>query len=135
MSFLDAFLAPWTDHPSELRELRLEMASTKDVVARLAAATDELANDLSSLRGRIADQDSALAAELDPIVSRLESLGQDPKDPVPDAPSGPVVNPSDNGSTPADQTGDRAPSQDGGLAPGEVSPEDVPDQNASDQNL
>lgn len=131
MGFLDVFLAPWTDHPSELRELRLDMASTKDVVERLAAATDEVANDLSNLRQRIADQDSALAAELDPIVSRLESMGSDPKDPVPDAPADGGNTPaSDAGSVPADSTGDNAPSQDGELAPGEVSPEAVPDENA-----
>lgn len=116
MGFLDVLLAPWTDHPSELRELRLEMASTKDVVARLAAATDELANDLTTLRGKIAAQDSDLAAELDPIVSRLEAMGQDPQNPVP-------ADPSSGGDVPADNSG------------GEVSPEDVPEQNASDGNF
>lgn len=98
MGFLDAFLAPWTDHPSELKELRLIVASTQDVVARLNAATDEIASDLSDLRAKLADQDSALAAELDPIVSRLESMGADPSDPVPapdPAPADPA--PSDGG--------------------------------------
>lgn len=115
MGFLDAFLAPWTDHPSELRELRLNMASTKDMVTRLNAATDELANDLADFRAKVANQDASLAAELDPIVSRLERLGEDPKDPVPDAPAEP--------ETPAEPAPAEGESNDG-----EVSPETIPDE-------
>lgn len=129
MSFLGVILAPWTDHPAELRELRLNMASTKDMVARLNTATDELASDLADFRAKVANQDSALAAELDPIVSRLEEMGQDPKDPVPSNDGTPVENQDGTGSTPAAGTGDEAPSQNDGLGENEVSPETVLDEN------
>lgn len=125
MGFLGTFLAPWTDHPSELRELRLNMASTKDMVARLNAATDELASDLADFRAKVANQDASLAAELDPLVTRLEQMGADPSDPVPSSDS----STGDAGSTPAAGTGDDAPVQNDGLGDGEVSPETVPDEN------
>lgn len=129
MSFLGVILAPWTDHPAELRELRLNMASTKEMVARLKDATDELARDLTAARDKIANQDAELASELDPIVSRLEEMGQDPKNPVPSSDGTPVENQDGTGTTPAAGTGDEAPSQDDQLSEGEVSPETVPDEN------
>lgn len=129
MGFLGVILAPWTDHPHELKELRLHMASTKEMVARLKDATDELARDLTAAREKIASQDSELASELDPIVSRLEEMGRDPQNPVPSNDGTQDGNQDGTGTTPADGTGDEAPSQDDGLAPGEVSPESVPEQN------
>lgn len=139
--------APWWDVFGRLRRLdyhverlMIQLASTKEIVARLKAATDELANDLKAARDKVAEQDSALAAELDPLVARLEEMGSDAKDPVPDAPAtgsgsespagtGEPFNGPGTGTTPADETADDAPTQSGELSENEVSPEAIPDEN------
>jgi hypothetical protein len=76
------------------------MARVDELRTRLAAATDEIARDLEDLRGRLAQQDEALAAELESMVARLEAMGQDPQNPVPDAPAdgGPVGGDSGTGT-------------------------------------
>jgi heme oxygenase len=71
------------------------MASVEDVVSRLNTATTEIAGDLQALRDQLqsvrdeipaaqqAAVDSALT-QLDAPIARLEALGQDPSNPVPD---------------------------------------------------
>lgn len=68
------------------------MARVDEVVTRLSAATDEIARDLSALRDEVANLDAGVAAKFEPLVTRLEEMGQDPQNPVPDAPA-------DNGGT------------------------------------
>jgi hypothetical protein len=63
------------------------MARVDDVIARLGAATDELARDLEALRQEVAGLDESVAAKFEPLVSRLEAMGADDNDPVPDAPA------------------------------------------------
>lgn len=87
----DALYRLWVQHVSEteattlsLQEMRNEMASTDEIVARLGSATDELARDLAALRDEVAGSDAAIAAKFEPLVSRLEQMGADPENPVPD---------------------------------------------------
>lgn len=68
-----------------LLEMRESMATTDELVARLGAATDEIASDLQALRDEVAGLDGAVAAKFEPLISRLESMGQDPENPVPPA--------------------------------------------------
>jgi hypothetical protein len=77
-----SYVLDQTDHVTKIGEVT--MARVDELRARLAAATDEIARDLKDLRGRIAQQDEALAAELEPMVTRLEQMGADPQNPVPD---------------------------------------------------
>jgi len=70
-----------TDAVNELRE---KMASTDELVARFAVATDEIASDLQALRDEVAGLDAGVAAKFEPLVSRLEGLGADPENPVPE---------------------------------------------------
>lgn len=79
-----SYVLDQTDHITRIGEIT--MARVDELRARLAAATDELARDLEDLRGRLAQQDEALATELEPMVARLEAMGKDPQNPVPDAP-------------------------------------------------
>jgi hypothetical protein len=91
------YRAPWTElsdvqrdlarHEIALHELRKHMSAVDDMVARFGAATDEIAADLQALRDEIAGDDAAVAAKFEPLVSRLEALGQDPANPVPEAPA------------------------------------------------
>ena len=75
------------------------MASEQDVqalVARLDTATNSVAATLQTLRDQIADggltkeQEAAAIANLDGAIARLEALGADPNNPVPE-PEPPVV--------------------------------------------
>ena len=70
------------------------MAATDDLVVRLDAATNELAADLAALRDEVAGLDAGVAAKFEPLVSRLEALGQDPTNPVPEPEPSPEDNPS-----------------------------------------
>lgn len=74
------------DQTDEIATLGERMAATDDLVARLDAATNELASDLSALRDEVANLDAGVAAKFEPLVSRLEALGADPSNPVPDQP-------------------------------------------------
>lgn len=67
-----------------LLEMREKMATTDELVARFGAATDEIARDLQALRDEVAGGDAAVAAKFEPLVSRLEAMGADPENPVPD---------------------------------------------------
>jgi hypothetical protein len=78
-----SYVLDQTEHITTIGDV--VMARVDELRTRLAAATDELARDLDDLRGRLAQQDEALAAELEPMVSRLEAMGRDPENPVPDA--------------------------------------------------
>lgn len=99
---LAQILAPWVDHSKILRrldahslkltEMRKTMATIDELVVRLGAATDEIASDLDTLRAEVANLDPAVAAKFEPLVARLEALGADPTNPVPDQPPAePVV--------------------------------------------
>lgn len=104
-----AVLAPWRDlavlradvarHELSFIELRSTIVATAEEFAtRLNAATDEVAADLQSVRDELraalegvetsnqAAVDAALG-KLDAPIARLEALGQDPQNPVPDAPA------------------------------------------------
>jgi hypothetical protein len=67
-----------------LTRLETRMTTVDEVVQQLNDATDEIARDLEGLRGQITDGDAAAAEKLTPIISRLQVLGQDPQNPVPD---------------------------------------------------
>lgn len=105
--FLVQVFAPWTKLPDKLsvltellvdmqgrlarherliKEMRKHMAATDDLVARLGAATDELAADLQRLVDEVSGGDAAVAAKFEPLVARLEAMGADSANPVPDAP-------------------------------------------------
>ncbi len=88
-------LAPVLDRLDELENLTVTRAD--DLIARLNAATDDLAGDLARLRddlrealaGTDAAADAAVAAVLDRFeqpISRLSALGADEADPVPAPP-------------------------------------------------
>lgn len=56
-------------------------------LARLNAATNEIASDLTALRDEIKNTDTVSdesLATLDTNISKLEVLGQDPENPVPE---------------------------------------------------
>lgn len=80
----------WMAHVDEteattmaLQEMRNHMATTDEIVARLDAASNELARDLAALRDEVAQLDGAIAAKFEPLVSRLEAMGADPENPLP----------------------------------------------------
>jgi hypothetical protein len=87
-------LAPWSllsdlrtaivRHGIRISRLEHWMATTDELVARFAAATDEIASDLEALRGEVALLDAGVAAKFEPLVARLEGLGADPANPVPE---------------------------------------------------
>jgi hypothetical protein len=95
------------------------MATKDEVLGRLDSATNEVANDLSDLRSRleqaVADKDqavqdavNAVLGDFDGPISRLEQLGQDPSNPVPDQPAEPTDpnQPTDTTNpTPVDENG------------------------------
>jgi hypothetical protein len=96
-----------------VRFARLEgliMASAADVARRIDAATNEVASDLQAARDALqslrdsvetdkqAAVDQALGS-LDTSISRLEELGRDPQNPVPDPGTGGGTEP-----TPSDGT-------------------------------
>jgi hypothetical protein len=85
-----SYVLDQTEHITKIGEVT--MARVDEVVARLGAATDEIARDLDALRQEVAGLDESVAAKFEPLVSRLEQMGQDPQNPVPDAPA-------DGGST------------------------------------
>jgi uncharacterized coiled-coil protein SlyX len=70
-------------HDDRIDQLEEKMAATDDLVTRLGTATDEIASDLADLRDQVANLDPAIAAKFEPLVARLEAMGQDPADPVP----------------------------------------------------
>lgn len=92
-----------------LKELRMQMAhDAAALVSAFNAATDEVANDLNTLkdqlRAAVADKDEAVRTAVEEALSgfdaplaRLQALGADETDPVP----GEDV-PADNGGTEAD---------------------------------
>lgn len=92
------------------------MATAEEFATRLNTATDEVANDLKDLRDQLqAVRDEIPAAQqaavddaltkLDAPIARLEALGQDPANPVPDPGTGgeptpaPEPTPGDGGGT------------------------------------
>jgi hypothetical protein len=98
--FLRQVRAIWRD----ITNLRSDMASAAEYAARVDAATNELASDLSAIRDRLAaveqaseaDKQAAVdaaLAELDGPISRLESLGRDDAPAEPESPA----EPSDGG--------------------------------------
>jgi outer membrane murein-binding lipoprotein Lpp len=59
----------------------------EEMLQRLDAATNEIASDMKALRDQIASGQNATPEQLqrlDANITRLEGLGQDPQDPVPD---------------------------------------------------
>lgn len=93
-------------HDRSIKEMRKHMAATDDLVARLGAATDELAADLQRLADEVSNGDATVAAKFEPLVARLEAMGADNDNPIPDAP-------------PADQPPADEPPADGGDVPAE----------------
>lgn len=87
-------------HPRFTQLEEIIVTTSQEIVARLDAATTEIADDLTALRDRltaaVADKDAAVQAAVtealagfDAPIARLEALGQDPADPVP-APAEPA---------------------------------------------
>jgi len=60
-----------------------KLSAVSDMVAKLDAATNEVASDLAALRDQVANLDPAVAAQFQPILDRLTELGADPQNPVP----------------------------------------------------
>lgn len=60
------------------------MSAVDDAVQQLSDATDTIAQELTDLRGQISSSDAGAAAKLDPIIQRLQDLGKDPNNPVPE---------------------------------------------------
>jgi hypothetical protein len=58
-------------------------------MVRLDAVTNDIAAELTELRNKIADGSitDAAIAQLDTAIARLQALGADPADPVPEAPA------------------------------------------------
>lgn len=101
-----------------IEHLESRMTAADNLAARLDAATNELAADLTSVRDALAaavagqaqavqDAVSAELAKLDAPIARLEALGADEADPVPapETPAEPVENapaapPADDEPTP-----------------------------------
>jgi hypothetical protein len=91
MGVFDRLFAPFTVL-ARLTILEGRMNDFDTSLARIDAATTEVANDLRELREQLAngvavtpEQLAALAAAAD----RLEGIGADPTNPVPDVPSEP----------------------------------------------
>lgn len=85
------------DQTEMITMLGVRVTATDDLAARLNAATNELAADLQALRDEVAGLDAGVAAKFEPLVSRLEAMGVDPANPVPDpepAPGTDVTNPT-----------------------------------------
>jgi hypothetical protein len=69
------------------------MSAVDDIVTALNTATDEIAADLQALRDEVAGSDQATAAKFEPLVQRLQALGADPQNPVPDDGTGGSTDP------------------------------------------
>jgi len=67
------------------------MTRVDDVISDLNDATDEIANDLESLREQVSGLDATTAEKFTPLVERLRALGADPQNPVPPADGGTTV--------------------------------------------
>lgn len=77
---------PWRLN-NRITELEARMTTIEDVAARIDAATNQVAAELTAIRGELANRDQALADRLTPSIERLEALGADPANPVPDQPA------------------------------------------------
>lgn len=84
---LEAVTRLVNSHDDRISQLEEKVAATDDIVARLNTATDEIARDLAALRDQVAGLDPAIAAKFEPLVARLEAMGQDPANPVPAPPA------------------------------------------------
>jgi hypothetical protein len=85
-------------------ELRTKMAQeVDDLKARLEAATDELASDLADLRTRLENgvPVSEVVSALNPVIERLENMGKDAENPVPEVVTDPstTVDPATSPAT------------------------------------
>lgn len=112
LDWLDGVTAPWRElgvlrddverHEFELADLRSDMANAEEYVARIDAATSEVASDLQSVKdalaAAVAGQGEAVEAavnaelaKLDEPIAALEALGKadDPANPVPVEPAPP----------------------------------------------
>jgi hypothetical protein len=81
------FTSLWSyvlDQTEMITMLGVRVTATDDLAARLDVATNELASDLAALRDEVAGLDAGIAAKFEPLVSRLELMGSDPADPIPD---------------------------------------------------
>lgn len=81
---LEALARLVNSHDDRIEQLEERMSTTDDLIVRLNTATDEIAHDLDDLRNQVANVDPAIAAKFEPLVARLEALGQDPANPVPE---------------------------------------------------
>lgn len=82
-----SYVLDQTEHISMLGD---RVTATDDLANRLNVATNELASDLQALRDEVAGLDSGIAAKFEPLVSRLEAMGADPANPVPEPEPQPV---------------------------------------------
>lgn len=76
-----------------LKEAVMTQADTiRALAGRLDAATNEIATDLKALRDKVAEGTVTEAdlAPLDATITRLEALGADPENPVPDVENPPA---------------------------------------------
>jgi uncharacterized coiled-coil protein SlyX len=61
-----------------IQKLEERMSAFDDKLAELDTATSDIADELAALRGDIATSDTAAAAKLDPVISRLRAMATDP---------------------------------------------------------
>lgn len=113
MDGLEAFLAPWTDHPAQLRELRCRLRSLEEQMAVTQADLDTLAAELVADTGAIQTEIQALkdanpnldlsglqnaVAEVGKLVPSATGGGEGP---VSSDPGAPVVDGSGSTDQPA----------------------------------
>ena len=71
---------------NQINKMGVKMARVDDLIEQFRVATDEVAADLESLRAEVASYDNTTADKFQPLLDRLTAMGQDPQNPVPEAP-------------------------------------------------
>lgn len=63
----------------------IKLHKMEELLTRLDSATNEIAADLQALRDQLKDSTTPeQKTKLESLITRLEGLGQDPENPVPD---------------------------------------------------
>lgn len=89
---------------TELRDLKMSAKQQFDELnAKLDAATDEIAKDLKDLRDQLKDGMTSQEVQevrdtLTAKITRLEEMGKDPADPIPEPTPEPTPDPADGGN-------------------------------------
>jgi uncharacterized coiled-coil protein SlyX len=76
----------WLEY--RMSRMEYQMSRVDDVLVELNDATNQIAAELDTLRGDVANVDTVTADKLTPLVDRLRGLAADPNNPVPPADGG-----------------------------------------------